>query len=178
MIFMFEDVTDPHQTNTKTSLLHPLSHYSFNTTHDYWYHDDIIWQILALGKTCFAVSPRFFAPRRNAPGKVPSLHGSHATGCGDPTVHPSAVAAPSGCRSADSMSGSPAKREISRNGSKGSKVLFEKKAFTPQDTNRRFHRKFNKNMNAKTGGFIRGEFSISDHLRPGEKQANAPGPLV
>ena len=116
MIFMFEDVTDPHQTNAKTSLLHPLSHYSFNTTHDFWYHDDdIIWQILALGKTCFAASPRFFAPRRNAPGKVPSLHGSHATGCGDPTVHPSAEAAPSGCRSADSMSGSPAKREISRN---------------------------------------------------------------
>lgn len=26
--------------------------------------------------------------------------------------------------------------------------------------------------------FHRGKFSISDHLRPGEKQANAPGPLV
>jgi len=40
-------------------------------------------------------------------------------------------------------------------GSKFSKVLFEKKSFRPQDANRRFHRRFNKNMNAKTGGFIR-----------------------
>ena len=122
-------------------------------TEQSWWHM-IIWRTLldfvafSLGKTAKHSKLAFFAPRRNAPGKVLSLHGSPATGCGDPTVHPSAAAAPSGYRSADSMSGNPPKTEISADfsadffGSKSSKRCEQEASCLLN--------RFKKNMNAKT----------------------------